>query len=170
MLIVKTNLRKSEGPKEFFLRNIILFLTPFVQFQLLCSAFFAQYNIGRFFLPFSPEKKIIWKSNLKKRRRAILHRFYKECNKSFSCCSLTKQDRKCIVPVRKPSLEHENKQFMTPIQLVIILLERQALLLLYSIFLGQSKDIKEKTSLDNFLVFVFHRLLVLSKVLRVKVN
>jgi hypothetical protein len=71
---------------------------------------------------------------------------------------------------RKPSLEHENKQFMTPIQLVIILLERQALLLLYSIFLGQSKDIKEKTSLDNFLVFVFHRLLVLSKVLRVKVN
>ena len=61
----------------------------------------------------------------------------------------------------KPSLEHENKQFMTPIQLVIILLERQTLLL-YSIFLGQSKDIKEKTSLDNFLVFVFHRLLVLS--------
>ena len=51
---------------------------------------------------------------------------------------------------------------MTPIQLVIILLERQALLLRYSIFLGQSKDIKEKTSLDNFLVFVFHRLLVLS--------
>lgn len=63
---------------------------------------------------------------------------------------------------RKPSLEHENKQFMTPIQLVIILLERQALLLLYSIFLGQSKDIKEKTSLDNFLVFVFHRILVMS--------
>ena len=51
---------------------------------------------------------------------------------------------------------------MTPIQLVIILLERQALLLLYSIFLGQSKDIKEKTSLDNFLVFVFHRILVMS--------
>jgi hypothetical protein len=32
----------------------------------VCSAFFAQYNIGRFFLPFSPEKKLSGKAILRK--------------------------------------------------------------------------------------------------------
>ena len=61
-------------------------------FELLCNAFFAQYNIGRFFLPFSPEKKLSGKAILR-RRRAILHRFYTECNKSFSCCIQLKKTR-----------------------------------------------------------------------------
>ena len=101
-----------------------------------------------FFLPTIHEKKLSGKAILRKERKAsaILHRFYKRVQQIFQLQQLNKtrqkmhfeQKKKSRQPdMLKDSRHRENKQFMTPIQLVIILLERHDFIIAFPIWVNQ---------------------------------